>query len=121
MTYSGDNGLSYEYNLEKSHSVKISITDIHGNYVVIILDLENSNNSKYLDVKLPITLQSAGIVIGEKGYQYTTNELIDIMNKIYLKIASFDDMTMMSYANTLLLEPKGREHLIKQAVKIYKK
>lgn len=119
MIYLGEWGLTDEYDIPHSNdSMIVRITDPRGNYVSISVDLSNPNNCRYIEAKLPINMQSSGIVVGDKGYQYVEDELVTAMNLIYRDMLLFvPNSTLVAYANELLINRDEREILIQQARK----
>ena len=114
-TYTGEWGLTTEYDYPKDRQfVIVRIIEPQGNYISILADLQNPYNSRYAEARLPIAIQSSGIAVGEKGYQYTSDELVSGMNAIYKKLASIPNSNLIAYANALLVQRQEREYLISQ-------
>jgi hypothetical protein len=118
-TYTGEWGLTTEYDYPKDRQfVIVRIIEPQGNYVSILADLQNPYNSRYAEARLPITIQSAGIVVGDRGFQYTSDELVTGMNAIYRKLANIPNSNLIAYANALLIQRQEREYLISEVRKL---
>lgn len=59
-------------------------TDTNGNYVVIKFDEKNPNESRVIDAKLPISINTSGAVVNNgMGVAISSNELITALNNFY--------------------------------------
>ena len=117
QTFVGDQGLTYEYDLpaKSASTLIVRISDSQGSNIVISVDMANPSNSQYIEARLPINMQSSGIVTGDKGYQYASDELVVAMNREYKDLLYLPNSTLIAYANQLLLSRAEREILIKDA------
>src|SRR6266702_3342312 len=117
-TYLGEWGLTDEYDFPTDgNNMVVRITDPQGNYIAILADLNNPSNSKYVETRLPINIQSSGIVTGDKGYQYSSDELVMAMNAIYKQLLHLPNSSLVAYANALLVKRQERDALIIEAQK----
>jgi hypothetical protein len=121
QTFIGGNGLNYEYNFPtKGNSIfYVRIADQQGSNIIIAADMRNPANSHYVEARLPISMQSSGIVTGNKGYQYSGDELVMAMNQVYAReLVHLPKSTLIAYANQLMLNREERETLLKTARQI---
>lgn len=122
------NGLTHEYDFpEKGNSIfYIRISDSQGSNIIIEADLNNSNNVKFVEAKLPVSVQSSGTVSGrQRGFQYSGDELVPVMNECFKRVVQLERQkygkttaTLMAYANALLLHREERDELLKSARQI---
>lgn len=103
-------------------SVISRYADPQGYNVVIYADLKNPLNSHFTEVKLPVTLQSAGVTTGDKGYTYGNDEIVKLMNIIYAN--SYQGMTgnirplsLYQFGNYILVDREFRDKFLDVAVK----
>jgi len=121
-TYNGAWGLvaEYDYPAEGHNEMMVRITDPKGSYIAILADLKNPRNSRFVEAKLPVNMQSSGTVVGaDKGFQYTSDELVTAMNLIYTQVQVLPKSTLMTYANALLIDRNERQILINEARKSF--
>ena len=105
-----ERGLAYELSAD---NLIYRISDSNGNYVVMQFDEHRPGRSRYIDAKLPISLQSNGAIMADgKGVAISSNELISGLNKFYRDYVRGDKFTMPYIAKALLLEPDSRQLLV---------
>jgi len=104
----GANGLRIQI---AADNLVLRVADSNGNYIAIQYDRDNPNASRFIDAKLPISLQSNRADKFEgHGVAISSNELIRAINVAYHNDV---DGLMLAYASSLLLKPEQRELLVR--------
>lgn len=112
-------GLTWEANMvRKAGEVVYVGTDTSGNYIRMIVDINNPGESRYIDARLPISFQSGKVATGDKSLNIQGNELIWALNEVYRTVAAPGGDMMYQVANSLLLNPDYREWFLNQAVEL---
>lgn len=118
-------GLTWEVNMGweggRIKTVVYSVSDISGNYIRLVVDVNNPSASQYIDARLPIALQSGIIATGEKALTLTGNELIWALNEVYKSDGAPTHDSMHAVANSLLLKPDLRAWFANKAVELLEK
>lgn len=92
------------------------IGDDAGNYIVMMFNEGNPRASRFIDAKLPVSINSNGAaVVGGKGLAVSSNELIDGLNRFYRDHIISDPMTAL--AVSMLTDPGWRQDLIDKGLK----
>lgn len=119
-----DGGLTWEANMfrkaQKVVAVVYTGTDTSGNYIRMIVDINNPGESQFIDARLPISLQSGKVATGDKSLNIQGNELIWALNEVYRTVAAPGGDAMYQMANSLILNPDYREWFLNQAVELLK-
>lgn len=118
-------GLTWEANMIRKGREVVAVvyvgTDTSGNSIRLIIDIDNARESRFLDARLPISLQSGRVATGDKSLNITGNELIWALNEVYRTVAAPGGDMMFSVANSLFLNPDYREWFVNTAVELLEK